>query len=106
MFGPGISMIIVSYTGCSESWTVALLSIGVGLMGGTMSGYRINHLDISPTYAGILMSMTNCVANIFALLAPIIAGQITYERVSILDLVCGVARNVLRQVARVNILIA
>lgn len=75
-------MIGASYTGCSGPNTVALLSVGVGLMGATMSAYRINHLDISPRYAGVLMAITNCVANIFALLAPLIAGQITHNRVS------------------------
>ncbi|XP_034254262.1 putative inorganic phosphate cotransporter isoform X2 [Thrips palmi] len=76
MFGPALSLVAASYTGCSALLTVALLSMGVGLMGGTMSGYRINHLDISPRFAGILMSLTNCIANVFALLAPLIAGFI------------------------------
>lgn len=76
MFGPALSLIAASYTGCSSALTVGLLSLGVGLMGGTMSGYRINHLDISPRFAGILMSLTNCIANVFALLAPLVAGYI------------------------------
>ncbi|XP_034254948.1 putative inorganic phosphate cotransporter [Thrips palmi] len=80
LVGPALCMIGASYTGCSGPNTVALLSVGVGLMGATMSAYRINHLDISPRYAGVLMAITNCVANIFALLAPLIAGQITHNR--------------------------
>ncbi|KAJ1524954.1 hypothetical protein ONE63_009810 [Megalurothrips usitatus] len=80
LVGPAVCMIGASYTGCSSSSTVALLSMGVGLMGATMSAYRINHLDISPRYAGVLMAITNCVANIFALLAPLIAGYITDKR--------------------------
>ncbi|KAK3921380.1 Putative inorganic phosphate cotransporter [Frankliniella fusca] len=76
MFGPALALVAASYTGCSAPLTVGLLSLGVGLMGGTMSGYRINHLDISPRFAGILMSLTNCIANVFALLAPIVAGAI------------------------------
>ncbi|KAJ1524730.1 hypothetical protein ONE63_009613 [Megalurothrips usitatus] len=76
MFGPALCLVAASYTGCTASLTVGLLSLGVGLMGGTMSGYRINHLDISPRFAGILMSLTNCIANVFALLAPLIAGYI------------------------------
>lgn len=82
MFGPALSLVAASYTGCSAPLTVGLLSMGVGLMGGTMSGYRINHLDISPRFAGILMSLTNCIANVFALLAPLIAGFIIEGKVS------------------------
>lgn len=85
MFGPALSLVAASYTGCSATLTVGLLSLGVGLMGGTMSGYRINHLDISPRFAGILMSLTNCIANVFALLAPIVAGYIIEGKVSVLS---------------------
>lgn len=80
LLGPAFCMIGASYTGCSGAATVALLSVGVGLMGATMSAYRINHLDISPRYAGVLMAITNCVANLFALLAPLIAGKITNHK--------------------------
>jgi len=81
MFGPALALMAASFTGDSAPLTVGLLSLGVGLMGGTMSGYRINHLDIAPRFAGILMSLTNCVANIFALLAPVIAGYIVEGKV-------------------------
>ena len=81
MFGPALALVAASYTGCSAPLTVSLVSLGVGLMGGTMSGYRINHLDISPRFAGILMSLTNCIANVFALLAPLVAGFIIEGKV-------------------------
>lgn len=38
-------------------------------------GFKINHLDLTPRFAGILMSFTNCFANFFGLLAPIVAGE-------------------------------
>lgn len=73
-FGPAVALFIAAFTGCDKWLTVALLTIGVGLNGGTNSGFRVNHLDISPQFAGILMSFTNCMANIVGLLAPIYAG--------------------------------
>lgn len=65
-----------SFTGCQRGWTVAILTVGVGLNGGIYSGFKVNHLDISPRFAGILMAFTNCLANLAGLLAPLFAGQI------------------------------
>lgn len=75
-WGPGVCLIAASYTGCNPSLTVAVLTIGVGLNGGIYSGFKVNHLDISPRFAGILMAFTNCLANLAGLLAPLTAGYI------------------------------
>ncbi|XP_008205224.1 putative inorganic phosphate cotransporter isoform X2 [Nasonia vitripennis] len=75
-FGPAVALVAASYTGCSPWLTVSLLTIGVGLNGGIYSGFKVNHLDISPRFAGVLMSFTNCLANLAGLLAPITAGYI------------------------------
>ncbi|KAG6800033.1 inorganic phosphate cotransporter isoform X1 [Apis mellifera caucasica] len=75
-FGPAIALAAASYTGCNSWLTVTILTIGVGLNGGIYSGFKVNHLDISPRFAGILMSFTNCLANLAGLLAPITAGYI------------------------------
>ncbi|PSN56168.1 putative inorganic phosphate cotransporter [Blattella germanica] len=79
-FGPAIALVAASYTGCNPPLTVALLTIGVGLNGGIYSGFKVNHLDISPRFAGILMSFTNCLANLAGLLAPLTAGFVTEGR--------------------------
>lgn len=75
-FGPAIALIAASYTGCDAWLTVSLLTIGLGLNGGIYSGFKVNHLDVSPKFAGVLMSFTNCLANLAGLLAPIIAGYV------------------------------
>ncbi|XP_011300837.1 putative inorganic phosphate cotransporter isoform X2 [Fopius arisanus] len=75
-YGPALALIAASFTGCDKWLTVALLTIGVGFNGGIYSGFKVNHLDISPRFAGILMSFTNCLANLAGLLAPITAGYI------------------------------
>ena len=84
-FGPAIALIAASYTGCDKWLTVAILSVGVGFNGGIYSGFKVNHLDISPRFAGILMSFTNCLANLAGLLAPITAGHIILGKVTCLD---------------------
>lgn len=80
-FGPAIALVLASYTGCNPALTVTILSVGVGLNGAIYSGFKVNHLDISPRFAGILMSFTNFTANMAGLLAPIIAGYIIHGRV-------------------------
>ena len=85
-FGPAIALLGASYTGCDPWLTVTILTIGMGLNGGIYSGFKVNHLDISPRFAGIMMSITNCLANLAGLLAPITAGYIILGRVIIVYL--------------------
>lgn len=80
-FGPAIALIAASYTGCDPYLTVIILTVGVGFNGAIYSGFKVNHLDISPRFAGILMSLTNCLANLAGLLAPIVAGYVIDKRV-------------------------
>lgn len=80
-YGPGIALIAASFTGCNPPLTVAVLTIGVGLNGGIYSGFKVNHLDISPRFAGILMAFTNCLANLAGLLAPLTAGYVIKGKV-------------------------
>ncbi|KAJ8922177.1 hypothetical protein NQ315_004112 [Exocentrus adspersus] len=82
-YGPAVALLAVSFTGCDKWLTVALLTVGVGLNGGIYSGFKVNHLDISPRFAGILMAFTNCLANLAGLLAPIYAGNVVVGTPSI-----------------------
>ncbi|XP_020292966.1 putative inorganic phosphate cotransporter isoform X2 [Pseudomyrmex gracilis] len=75
-YAPAIALIGASYTGCDRWLTIAIITVGVGLNGAIYSGFKINHLDISPRFAGILMSFTNCIANLAGLLAPITVGYV------------------------------
>ncbi len=38
---------------------------------------QVNHVDLSPTYAGTLMGITNTFANVCGFLAPYVAGAVT-----------------------------
>lgn len=82
-YGPAVCLVAASYTGCDRVTTILLLTLGVGLNGGIYSGFKINHLDITPRFAGILMALTNCTANLAGLLAPITAGILIDGKVGI-----------------------
>ncbi|KAH9514175.1 hypothetical protein Btru_030464 [Bulinus truncatus] len=43
-------------------------------------GYVVNHLDLAPSYAGILFGITNTAGTIPGMIAPIIAGALTPNR--------------------------
>lgn len=55
---------------------VALMTIAGGAVGFTNSGFQVNHLDIAPNYAGLLMGMTNCAATVPGIVSPYLTGII------------------------------
>ncbi|KAL6448305.1 hypothetical protein ACFW04_000334 [Cataglyphis niger] len=94
-YAPAVALIAASYTGCNPSATIAIITVGVGLNGAIYSGFKVNHLDISPRFAGLLMSFTNCIANLAGLLAPITVGLIiddspTQAKWRIVFIICAV----------------
>jgi ACS family sodium-dependent inorganic phosphate cotransporter-like MFS transporter 5 len=74
-FSPAIFLIAMSYT-TSKTLGVAFLVIGVGLSGFSLSGFNINHLDIAPRFAGLLMGITNTAGTVSGIVAPYVSGAI------------------------------
>lgn len=72
---PGITLLILPFSR-NEYEAVALLTIAIGFNGFTYCGYMVNHLDLSPNFAGSLMGLTNSLANIMSILGPITVGYI------------------------------
>lgn len=72
---PMLSLIALAYTQ-DATWAIFILTLAVGLNGGVDSGFFINHIDLSPNFAGTLMGITNGLGNIWALVAPLVAGFI------------------------------
>lgn len=81
-YGFALALIGASYAGCNPWLTVGILTVGLGLNGGIYSGFKVNHLDISPRFAGILMSFTNCLANLAGIVAPTVSGYIISGKVN------------------------
>mmetsp|Transcript_56729 Transcript_56729/g.179305 ORF Transcript_56729/g.179305 Transcript_56729/m.179305 type:complete len:339 (+) Transcript_56729:165-1181(+) len=53
---------------------VALLSIGVGLQNFSLTGLYCNHGDLSPTYAAVLLGMTNTIGALPGIIGVAFAG--------------------------------
>ncbi|KAI5639142.1 major facilitator superfamily domain-containing protein [Phthorimaea operculella] len=75
LYGAGLALIGLSYTPPGYiTMAVVLLMAVVGINAGHYAGYMLVHIDMAPNFAGTLMGITNCFANIISLIAPLAAG--------------------------------
>lgn len=75
----GLCLVIAGYT---RDWLTAVIALtfSVGIGGLAYSGFFVNHLDIAPPYAGILMGISNTVATLPGIFSPLITGFITVHQ--------------------------
>lgn len=52
---PSVFLVLLGFVGCNYYAAVSLLTLAVGTDGLASSGIQVNHVDISPTHAGLLM---------------------------------------------------
>lgn len=67
-----------------QTYSVVLLTIGVGIGAFSLSGFTVNHLDIAPNYASILMGISNTFGTIPGIISPLLTGYIVNTPVSYL----------------------
>ncbi|KAM6355430.1 sialin isoform 3-T3 [Podargus strigoides] len=79
MIGPAVFLVAAGFIGCNYALAVAFVTISTTLGGFCTSGYSINHLDIAPSYAGILLGITNSFATIPGMVGPVIAKNLTHN---------------------------
>lgn len=48
---------------------------------GSSQGFNVNHLDIAPRYASILMGISNGVGTLSGMVCPLIVGAMTKHKV-------------------------
>lgn len=78
--GPAIALIGLSYSPAGNvAVAVALLTAVVSLNAGHYTGYLLVHIDMAPNFAGTLMGITNCIANIISIIAPLVAGLLLQD---------------------------
>lgn len=65
-----------------QGGAVTALTFGVAFSGFAISGYNVNHLDIAPRYASILMGLSNGIGTIAGLLCPIVIDHLTRDQVN------------------------
>jgi hypothetical protein len=60
---------------------IALLTVGVGSSGLMVSGWHLNHQDLSPRYASVIAGFTAVIGTSAGIISPIVAGLLTKEQV-------------------------
>ncbi|XP_018323710.1 putative inorganic phosphate cotransporter isoform X2 [Agrilus planipennis] len=78
--GPAIFVVLASYAGCNRTLTVAFFTIGMGFMGAYYCSMKVNVLDLSPNFAGVLMAITNGVGAISGIVTPYLIGLLTPDQ--------------------------
>ena len=75
-------MVATSYVGCDNTTlAVVLFSLALSITALNMSSYNVNHLDIAPRYAGVLMGITNTAGTIPGMIGPYVVGYLTNNEV-------------------------
>lgn len=80
--GFGIEALFLIVVGMSNGTKTAIfsLTLAVGFSGFAISGFNVNHLDIAPRYASILMGISNGVGTVAGMLCPVVVQMITYDK--------------------------
>ncbi|XP_030762123.1 putative inorganic phosphate cotransporter [Sitophilus oryzae] len=74
LFVPSAALILLGYTKADQTiQAVCLLVASVGFLSVSNLGWALNHMDLSPNYAGLLMGLINALSNIFSIIAPLSA---------------------------------
>ncbi|XP_071119923.1 vesicular glutamate transporter 3-like isoform X2 [Mytilus edulis] len=82
--GIGFSIVALSFfilTFCETGVSAILvLCIAAGFFAVSISGWQINHYDLSARYAGILVSVTSAFGTLGAIAVPLVTGELTKDR--------------------------
>ena len=76
-----VFLLVVAYSK-SPVVAIAFLTIAVGFSGFAISGFNVNHLDIAPRYASILMGISNGCGTLAGMLCPVVVENLTRTGVS------------------------
>ena len=75
----GGGLVVTGYLAYDQLTAVIGLTVAVGFSGLVMAGFNINHIDIAPRFAGVLMGITNTIATIPGFVGPQVATAIAVQ---------------------------
>jgi ACS family sodium-dependent inorganic phosphate cotransporter-like MFS transporter 5 len=77
--GGAAGILCAGYFGKTQLDSVIFITISVTCVGFAQAGFNINHIDIAPKLAGVLMGITNCIATIPGIVGPYVAKAIAQK---------------------------
>ncbi|XP_053609606.1 putative inorganic phosphate cotransporter [Plodia interpunctella] len=75
-FLPAFGLLGIAWAGCDRLTVMLLLSITSMFGGAVYAGNQMNHIDLSPQFAGTMYGITNAASNICGFMAPYVIGRI------------------------------
>ena len=78
---PAVFFVAASYSS-NSSIVRALVALGMGLNGLSICGFYVNHLDIAPPLAGVLLGVTDTIATVAGIVSLTLTGVIVQHHVS------------------------
>lgn len=73
--GPALILMLVGYVKNAEA-AIAMMTLSNIFIGFTAGGFIVNHLDIAPRYAGVLMGLSNTAGTIPGVIGVYVSGLI------------------------------
>lgn len=86
-YGLTVCMLFLAYVARTQVLAVTLLSLGNVCYASTLVGWSVNHIDLSPRFAGIMSAISVTIAQGVSMLSPLIVHFIVKDLVSIAFLV-------------------
>ncbi|GBM57370.1 Sialin [Araneus ventricosus] len=77
MVGSGICLLAITVSGCQATLIIVLYSLLLYVNGFKYSGFHVNHVEIYPPLAGILLGMTNSISSLSGIIVPNMTGAFT-----------------------------
>lgn len=85
-FGPGVTLITMSFLDCHLKYVVVtLFTVGLMMNSGVFSGGLLNPIEISPRHAGFIFAGSNSLSAATGFIGPIVVSALT-PHVSEIDL--------------------
>ena len=72
-------LLLCGYFGTSKLIALSLLSAGGAVGGLSLAGHCVNHIDLAPRFAGVLMGITNSAGTLPGVIGPVIAKAIVHS---------------------------
>lgn len=73
---PAFGLLGIAWAGCDRAAVMLLLSITSAFGGAVYAGNQMNHMDLSPQFAGTMYGITNAASNVCGFMAPYVIGHV------------------------------
>ncbi|XP_058803308.1 putative inorganic phosphate cotransporter [Phymastichus coffea] len=80
MWGAAVVLIILCFVDTlGKAWPIAMLAMAGALTAGIICGFNVNHIDLSPNFAGAMYAISNCLSTFVSIVVPIVCSAITQD---------------------------